>query len=137
MSRVPPTPEELFERMVTPFDDDRSQFELMLDRELERTLAMTPAQIRAELEADGYDLAEVERNFRRLLASFGKRKRSRLYSVAPFALIAAALGPVVASVPEILPLAASVETDTTPQVATGAAPPPPTQDGGLDDARVR
>ena len=141
-----PTPEELLRRMLTPFDDEEeeeslAEIELRLDREMERTLAMTPAEIRADLEAMGYDVAVLEREAREFLGRMGwrpprRRKHLRLLSVAaPVALIAG-LAEVFAPAVDttLLPMVAAAPTDP-PAAVTGAAAPTqsPEEDGGSDE----
>ncbi len=144
MSRKPPTPEELFRRMIEPFEDEESpeEFELRLDRELERTLAMTPAEIRADLAAMGYDVAAIERDAREFLGRMGwrpplRRIQGRLLSVAAPLLVLTSLAGAAPSLIETLPLAARAASE--PPAVTAAAPPTFTDsaDGGSDDARSR
>ena len=135
MIRKPPTPEELFERMLEPFEDE-DEFALRLDREMERTLAMTPAEIRADLVAMGYDVAALEKEARAFFETLAKpRKRSwgkgRLLSVAAPIAILAGLADALPNVgPELLPMAANAP-NVDPPAVTAAAPTPPTlEDGG-------
>jgi len=58
-----PTPEQLLERMLTPFDD-----------EIDAVVSMTPEEVRASLAADGYDVAEIEREARAFLGIKPKRR---------------------------------------------------------------
>jgi hypothetical protein len=136
-----PTPGELLRTMLEPFEDE---LDLDLDRELERTLAMSPAEIRSDLEAMGYDVGSLEREAGEFLRRMGwrpRRRTPRLLSIAaPFAAVATltgVLGPVSSTVTELLPLAAQAPTD--PPAVTAAAAPPPSdaEDGGSDDARSR
>jgi hypothetical protein len=139
-----PTPEELLRRMLEPFEEEESpeEFRLRVDHELERTLAMTPAEIRADLEAMGYDVAELEREAREFLGRMGWRpprpRAQRLLSIAaPLAAVATISGilaPAVSRVPEVLPLAAQAAADPPAAVTAAAAHPTNTlEDGGSDD----
>ena len=142
-----PTPEELLHRILTPFEDEyeyesHAEFELRLDREMERTLAMTPAEIRADLEAMGYDVAVLEREAREFLDSMGwrpprRRKHLRLLSVAtPVAVIigiAEVFAPFATQVHEALPMVAAAPTDPPAAVTAAAAPSTQESDGGSDD----
>jgi hypothetical protein len=140
-----PTLEELtwrithpFEDGEEPFDDDESfeEFKLRTDREVERTLAMSPAEVRAELEALGYDVEAVRRRAREFLGSMGwrparRRTPGRLLSVAAPIAVIATLAEMFA--PEVsLPLAAQAAPDQPPPIATAAASAPDTDDGGSE-----
>ena len=130
--------------MIHNYDDESvEEFQLRIDHELERTLAMTPAEIRADLEAMGYDVPALEREAREFLESMGwkprRRRIGRLFSVAAPIVVLAGIADVVApSIPELLPMAAS-PSDDPPAVTAAAAPPaePIQEDGGSDDARSR
>ncbi len=153
MSPKPPSPEELLRRVTEPFDDEdddddeeesREEFELRLDHELERTLAMTPAEIRADLEAMGYDVPTLEREAREFLGSMGwrppRRRTYRLLSIAAPIAVIATLGEVLApALPRLLPLAAEPSPQLPASAAAAAAAPhyAPQDDGGSDDARSR
>lgn len=127
-----------------PFDDDESpaEFQLRIDHELERTLAMTPAEIREDLAAMGYDVPALEREARQFLEGMGwkprRRRAGRLYSVAAPIIVLAGIAEVVApSVPELLPMAAHPPDDPPAATAAAAAPAQLLEDGGSDDARSR
>jgi hypothetical protein len=144
-----PTPEELWRRIVEPFDDDEeeyespAEFELRLDREMYRTLSMTPAEIRADLEAMGYDIPTLEREAREFLRRMGWRPRRTprhllLTVAAPVVAITALSGVVAPALPQALPMVAQAPTD--PPAAVTAAAARPTQsleDGGSDDTGSR
>jgi hypothetical protein len=146
MSRRPPTPEEIMKRLLQPFDPEE-EFFLELDRELERTRAMTPEEIRADLAEMGCDVAALERHASRFLG-LDQKKRN------PLGLVAFAAAPIAAtviellspSIPELLPMAAHAPTELPAPAA--AAPPSQeelpdltpnaaNEDGGSDDARSR
>ena len=142
-----PTSEELCRRITEPFEP-QDEFEMMLDREFERTLAMSPEEIRADLEAMGCDVAAIERQAEEFLGRMGWRRpgrggRGRLYSVAApiglLVMLAEAAAPIVESVPPALPMAAAAEPSEPPAAVTaaGAVPESPDEDGGSDDARAR
>ena len=152
MIRKPPTPEELWQRMIEPFrearseaerfeplsgglgdkvphhddeEESREEFELRIDRELERTLAMTPEQIRADLAEMGYDVAALERQARTFLG-LDTKKRNRLGFAAlvatPIALTVFEL--LAPAVPELLPMAAHAPNGELPASAAAAAAAP-------------
>ena len=134
MIRKPPTPE----------DESREEFELRCDREMERTLAMTPAEIRADLAAMGYDVPALERQAREFLTGMGwkppRRRTGRLLSIAaPIAVLAGIADVTAPYIPELLPMAAH-PSDDPPAITAAAAPAPQPQnqkDGGSSDTRSR
>jgi len=69
------TPEELL-RAIDAFPDDP-----LVDEDMERVLAMTPEEVRAELEADGFSRAELDAKADAFLARrrrFAERNASAL-----------------------------------------------------------
>ena len=141
MSHVPPTPEELWARMLNPFEPEE-ELEMMLDEEMHRTLAMTNEEIRADLTAMGCDVAAIEREAREFFKKMGwrpARQRNRLLSVvAPIAILGGLADVLAPSIPELIPLAAHPQTEPAP-VSVGAGDPAyePHEDGGSHDTRSR
>jgi hypothetical protein len=117
MSRKP-TPAELFERMLEPFDD-----------EIDEALSMTPEEIRASLAADGYDVAAIERDARAFLRLDKPRiNPARLACfIAPFAFVSGLIEVCGPAAPAALPVLANATA--SPPAVTGAAPPVPAPDG--------
>ena len=99
-------------------------WKLELDEDALQTLAMTPAEIRADLVAMGCDPDDIERKGREFLES--RRKRGHLRLVAklagPVGLIAMLIESVGPVVPEVLPFAAA--PNDPPAVTAAAAPAP-------------
>lgn len=107
-------------------------WKLELDEDALQTLAMTPAEIRADLVAMGCDPDAIERKGREFFASRRKRAHLKLVAklAAPVGLIAMLIESLAPVIPEALPFAASPPND--PPAATAAAAPPAADpdDGG-------
>jgi hypothetical protein len=122
MNRTP-TREELFERMLEPVAIDP-------------VLWMTPAEIRAELASDGFDVAALEREAVEIFRRHTRKRRFLTPWLAalmlPLTIIGSCVdvfGPAIPALP-IFAKAPPAESPLPTATAAAPAPTPEADDGG-------